>query len=121
MLASVYEDAATWPTTCRVPMPFSFNHLYLNAPYFNGFHLSTAGNFNVYTFHCVPGNCFTLPAGLCLSYCLTRLYHKITLKNYISLVNYHTQTTEQLYSVRKPLKHIMVEIWMHCDQDGWSN
>jgi hypothetical protein len=44
------KDAATWPTICRVLMQFSFNHRYFSTPYFNGFHLSTAGTFNMHIF-----------------------------------------------------------------------
>jgi hypothetical protein len=36
-------------------MPFSFNYLYFNAPYFNGFYLSMAGTFNVHIFQLREG------------------------------------------------------------------
>jgi hypothetical protein len=31
-------------------MPFSLNYLWFNAPYFNSFHLSTAGTFSMHIF-----------------------------------------------------------------------
>jgi hypothetical protein len=74
-------------------MLFSFNHQYFNAPYINGFHLSTARTFNEQIIQqqffnyikgkdalrlsiaCVPGlhDRFALSLDLCLSYCLTRV------------------------------------------------
>jgi hypothetical protein len=43
-------DAATWRSIFRVSMPFSFNHLCFNYPYFNGFPVSKAGTFNTHTY-----------------------------------------------------------------------
>jgi hypothetical protein len=44
------HDAATRYTTCRVSMPISYNYPDFNGLYFNGFYISTAGNFNAFLF-----------------------------------------------------------------------
>jgi hypothetical protein len=38
-------SATLWPTSLYIPMPFSFNHLYLDGRY-----LSITGNFNIHIF-----------------------------------------------------------------------
>jgi hypothetical protein len=92
-----------------------------------------AGTFNVRIFHLqflymrggsslcettMPGthDCFALPASLCLSYRPTQVYHILTQTVY-SHSCYCTagNCTIETY---KLLKHKVVEIWMHCDQDG---
>jgi hypothetical protein len=101
------------PTIFPVPMQFSFNYLYFNALYFNGFHLSTAGSFIMpFLFNyikeatnslpavvCVPDSCvfFALPVGLCLSYCLTQVFHIVTHK---IIFLFYTVTLKQLYKLK---------------------
>jgi hypothetical protein len=60
---------------------------------------------------------------LCLSYILTRGYHITTQQNNISLVHTHSHSNSCtcVFSVYKPLKYKIIEIWMHCVQgDGWG-